>query len=408
MNAMLQDHTETVRELVARAAALRPLLREEQAATEANGFPTRRVYDAIVAAELFNILTPKRYGGYELNLDDFYRVVIEIARGCPETGWWFALGTGHSAQIASYFDERAQAEIFGFRRNFQAPWSFAVAKTQAEKVDGGYRVSGTWYYCSGVPYASHFMGNIPLPKDADTTGTPMLTVVIPDGSFTRLDNWGDLLGMKGSGSHGVTVEDVFVPEHMTFSFDADLGLTGPTLGYGVHRNPLYSGLFAAFAEGGLSAMSTGLAYAAIDEYEELVATRNTPGRQTLRAYNPDYQRSLGMAVALADSARAITLAGGALYLENAALCARGIEPFNLEKAMRMDGTYHMAERLAYEAVEILVRTASSAALKQDGKLARYTRDILMTISRGHDQFEFRAAGIAQAILTRNRNFSFPA
>ncbi len=36
------------------------------------------------------------------------------------------------------------------------------------------------------------------------------------------------------------------------------------------------------------------------------------------------------------------------------------------------------------------------------------RDILMTISRGHDQFEFRAAGIAQAILTRNRNFSFPA
>ena len=113
-----------------------------------------------------------------------------------------------------------------------------------------------------------------------------------------------------------------------------------------------------------------------------------------------------MAVALADSARAITLAGGAQYLSNAALCARGVEPFSVEKAMRMDGTYHTAERLAYEAVEILVRTASSTALRQDGRLPRYMRDILMTISRGHDQFEFRAAGIAQQILTRNRNFAF--
>ncbi|MBL0374237.1 acyl-CoA dehydrogenase family protein [Rhizobium sp. KVB221] len=406
MNAMPHEHHEAVRELVARAAALRPLLRDQQAATEANGYPTQKVYDAIVEAELFNILTPKRYGGYELNLDDFYRVVIEIARGCPETGWWFALGTGHSAQIASYFSAEAQAEIFGLRKNFQAPWSFAASNTSAEKVDGGYRVSGTWYYCSGVPYASHFMGNIPLPKKADTVGSPMLTIVVPDGSFTRLDNWGDLLGMKGSGSHGVTVKDVFVPERMTFSFNADEGLSSPTIGFGVHGNYLYSGLFAAFAEGGLSAMSTGLAYAAVDEYEELIATRNTPGASTLRALNPDYQRQLGMATALADSARAITLSGGAQYLENAKLCATGVEPFTTEKAMRMDGTYHTAERLAYEAIEILVRTASSTALKADGRLARYMRDILMTISRGHDQFEFRAAGIAKEILGRNRGLSF--
>jgi len=406
MNAMPQHHADTVRDLVARAASLRPLLRQEQAATEANGYPTQRVYDAIVSAGLFNTLTPKCYGGYELNLDDFYQVVIEIARGCPETGWWFALGTGHSAQIASYFGEQAQKEIFGLKPNFQAPWSFAASNTKAEAVDGGYRVNGTWYYCSGVPYASHFMGNIPLPKNTQGAVSPMLTVVIPDGSFTRLDNWGDLMGMKGSGSHGVTVKDVFVPEHMTFSFDADAGLEGPTVGFNIHGNYLYSGLFLAFAEGGLAAMATGLAYAAVDEYEELIATRNTPGATTLRAYNPDYQRSLGMAVALADSARAITLAGGAQYLSNAALCARGVEPFSVEKAMRMDGTYHTAERLAYEAVEILVRTASSTALRQDGRLPRYMRDILMTISRGHDQFEFRAAGIAQQILTRNRNFAF--
>jgi 3-hydroxy-9,10-secoandrosta-1,3,5(10)-triene-9,17-dione monooxygenase len=406
MNPIPNKARDTVRELVARAAALQPLLREEQAATEANRFPTQRVYDAIVEAELFNILAPKRFGGYELNLDDFYRVVIEIARGCPETGWWFALGTGHSAQVASYFSEQAQAKIFGLRKNFQAPWSFAASNPVVEPVEGGYRVSGTWYYCSGVPYASHFMGNIALPKGNDTVGTPMLSIIIPEGSFTRLDNWGDLLGMKGSGSHGVTVKDVFVPEAMTFRFDADQALNGPTIGFSLHGNYLYSGLFLAFAEGGLAAMATGLAYAAIDEYEELIATRNTPGTGTLRAVNPDYQRSLGMAVALADSARAITLAGGRQYVEHATLSTNGDEPFTIEKALRMDGSYHTAERLAYEAIELLVRTASSTALRTDGRLARYMRDVLMVVSRGHDQFEFRAAGIAKEILNRNRGFIF--
>ena len=250
------------------------------------------------------------------------------------------------------------------------------------------------------------MGNMALPAADNGQGQPMLTVVVPEGSFTRLDNWGELMGMKGSGSHGVVLDDVFVPDHMTFRFDGAAGIEGPTVGASLHGNPLYGGLFAAFAEGGLAAMATGLAYAALDEYEELIATKTTPGTATLRAYNPDYQRSYGQAVALADSARAITLQGGALYLEHAARCVKGEAPFTPEKAARMDGMYHMAERLAYEAVELLVRTASSAALKDGARLPRYLRDIIMCVSRGHDQFEFRAPNIAKEMLARTRGFAF--
>jgi hypothetical protein len=78
----------------------------------------------------------------------------------------------------------------------------------------------------------------------------------------------------------------------------------------------------------------------------------------------------------------------------------------MEKAARMDGMYHMAERLAYEAVELLVRTASSAALKDGARLPRYLRDIIMCVSRGHDQFEFRAPNIAREMLARTRGFAF--
>ncbi len=405
MNIAVSENI-TIDELVTRAEKLRPLLRDEQPATEANRFPTRTVYDALSKEGLFHILKPRRFGGYEMNLDDFYRVVIEISRGCPDTGWWFALGTGHAAQVASYFSEEAQSEIFGLRANFQAPWSFVAHQPTATRVEGGYRVSGNWFYCSGVPYASHFMGNMALPKADAEQGKPMLTVVVPEGSFTRLDNWGDLMGMKGSGSHGVVLDDVFVPDHMTFRFNPDLGIDGPTVGATLHGNPMYGGLFLAFAEGGLAAMATGLAYAALDEYEDLIASRNTPGTATLRAFNTDYQRSYGQAVALADSARAITLQGAALYLEHATRCMRGEAAFTVEQAVRLDGMYHMAERLAYEAVELLVRTASSAALKDGARLPRYLRDIIMCVSRGHDQFEFRAPNIAKEMLARTRGFSF--
>jgi len=406
ISAVANNSNEVVRGLVEKAQGLRPLLREKQADTEARGFPCEEIYEAIAEAGLFPILKPKCYGGLELELTTFYRVVVEIARGCPSTGWWYALGAGHAAQIASYFSKQAQDEIFGLRENFQAPWSFVPANVQLEPVEGGYRVSGRWYYASGVPYASHFMGNIQLPKNQAETGEPMLTIVVPQGQFTRLDNWGTLIGMKGSGSHGVQIEDVFVPHHMTFRFDAARGLENTTIGYELHNNPLYNGLFLAFAEGGLAAQATGVALAALDEYEEIIATKNTPGSSTLRARDENFQRCMGMAMAWADSAMAITLQGAELYVKHGADCATGRAEFTVEKALRMDGMYHTAERLAQDVVELMVRTASSAALRDDARLPRYMRDITMCISRGHDQFEFRAARIARKILTRRRGLSF--
>jgi 3-hydroxy-9,10-secoandrosta-1,3,5(10)-triene-9,17-dione monooxygenase len=124
--------------------------------------------------------------------------VIEVARGCPSTGWWFALGAGHNAQISSYFSPEAQARIFGAAENFHAPWSFAAQGARIRPVEGGYRVSGKWMYCSGVPYASHFMGCARLPAGSGGMSEPSISVVVPRGEFTMLEDWGDLLGMKGA------------------------------------------------------------------------------------------------------------------------------------------------------------------------------------------------------------------
>ena len=83
-------------ELVARAAAMRDTLRARQAECEAQGRlpdPTNREY---VEAGFFRVLQPRRFGGLELGLQPFLRVAIELSRGCPSSGWVYALTAGHA------------------------------------------------------------------------------------------------------------------------------------------------------------------------------------------------------------------------------------------------------------------------------------------------------------------------
>src|SRR5262249_40089573 len=119
--------------------------------------------------------------------------------------------------------------------DFLACASFGYENAVAIPVEGGYRVSRTWHFCSGVPYASYHMGLTPV-QDSDTK----IMAVVPRDSFRMLGNWGDLIGLKGSGSHSVVVDDVFVPAHQTITLEQWLAIgVSTTLGYELHANPLY-------------------------------------------------------------------------------------------------------------------------------------------------------------------------
>jgi 3-hydroxy-9,10-secoandrosta-1,3,5(10)-triene-9,17-dione monooxygenase len=76
----------TPREIVARAAAMRPELLERQQETEERTFYAQDTHEAFAEAGFYRILQPRRFGGYEFDLPTFTRVAIALARGCPASG----------------------------------------------------------------------------------------------------------------------------------------------------------------------------------------------------------------------------------------------------------------------------------------------------------------------------------
>ncbi len=386
-------------ELVRRAEAMRPRLLELQAETEERAYFSEETHEEFKRAGFYRMLTPKRFGGYEFDAPTFYRVMTAISRGCPSTGWQLCLSAAHNLQLGSYWSEQAQEEIFGPDGHFVASMSWAPENAEVTPVDGGYLVHATWHYASGVPYATHHMGLLPLPSSDPMSPPGTVMVVIPREKFTMLDDWGNLIGLKGSGSHSLVVEEMFVPEHHVIPFGLFQDVENGTPGYRLHGNPLYAGQFLGFALGEINCVEVGNAQAALDEYEHLISSRRTMavgGAGIPRFEDRDFQRCFGLAMSSIDAAESILIRTGELFMEYARLGVEEGEPFTPEKAMRLYGQQMTAHKLCWEAGDMLFRTSSSTGAMDGTRMQRYWRDLSAFRANGLHQLDFRAPSIAQA------------
>jgi 3-hydroxy-9,10-secoandrosta-1,3,5(10)-triene-9,17-dione monooxygenase len=385
-------------DFIARADALRPRLLEEQAGTEERAQYSEELHDTFREAGFYRLLQPRRYGGLELDVPTFYRVMMSVSRGCPSTGWMLTLGAGHALQIGSYYPEEAQAEIFA-DGHFVSPASFAFQDALAKPVPGGYRVHGTWHFCSGAPYSTHHVGLAPTGQEEQ-----VVVVVVPREDFQVLDNWGDLIGLKGSGSHSIVVEDALIPASHAIPLEEFLAFdVESTPGYELHRNPMYGGAFVAFAMGELNSVQVGNAQAAVDEFERLITGRKVmamgvEGGGRLRSEDVDYQRCLGLGLAYTDSAYSILERCGDLYHEYARRAMEDADLFGEERAYRIYGQMMTAHKLCWEAGDTVFRAASTSGARDGARMQRYWRDLCAFRTNGLHQLDFKAPAIAQARL----------
>jgi 3-hydroxy-9,10-secoandrosta-1,3,5(10)-triene-9,17-dione monooxygenase len=281
--------------VVGRARALIPAIRDQADEAERLGHHTGELDRQFVAAGFYRMLQPRRFGGYEFGLPTFWRAMLAVSAGDPGTGWGLTLGAHHALVVGAWFSEDGQRDIFGPSGEFRCPHRPPPMGT-AEPADGGYLVSGTWDYCSGIAHATHFMGNaLVAGSEGGRGGGRGIAVVIPVEQVTVLDDWGDgvTLGMNSSGSNSVRADGVFVPAHRTAPGDWTHGTT-PAPGAELHRNPMYCGRIYGVYHAGLVIPVIGAARAALEEYEQIIRTRPTIfPPQVPRYTHPDYQRSYG-------------------------------------------------------------------------------------------------------------------
>jgi 3-hydroxy-9,10-secoandrosta-1,3,5(10)-triene-9,17-dione monooxygenase len=388
--------------IIERATRLTPAIRAAQDEDDARGCHSPAMDQDFRKAGFYRILQPKLFGGYEFDYPTFYRTMLQVARGNPGVAWCLALGATHGSLIASHWPERAQYELFGSTGDFIAPHRVGAITSSCERAEGGYVVDGIWNYCSGIPYATHFVGNVVLRENDKSR---ILIFVMPRAQLRMLDDWGGdaTLGMRASGSNSVEIKKAFIPEHLVIPAKPALWANEPlddgTHGTRLHRNPMYLGRFIGPYHMSLVMPVLGAARAALDEFEENVVTRPTYHPPIMpRREHFDTQRPFGNALMLTDSAEALLMTAAETYMQYCRRWGDDRTPISLEDNVRLYGMVLTAGRLASEAVEHLFHNASSAASKRGQRLERYFRDVAMYRQHMSAQYLNIASGIGRVHL----------
>lgn len=200
-------------ELLARARAAVPTLAAHAEQTERDLRVARESVDAATEAGAFALTTPRRYGGVEADVTTTVRMLAELGRGCGSTAWVAAVSGDAKRMFKRFLSEAAREEFFA-DPNVRLCGS-AHPTGRATEVTGGLRVSGRWSYASGCDDAAWALLGAPIfdgdgQRDQPTGPLGWTCALVPTSSL-RIDRTWDMAGLRGTGSHTLVAEDVFVP-----------------------------------------------------------------------------------------------------------------------------------------------------------------------------------------------------
>lgn len=208
------------------------LCERAQKAEDARRIPEESI-EQLQESGFFRLLQPKRHGGHEADPVTFYTAVRMIAGACGSTGWVASILGVHPWHLA-LFDPRAQEEVWGSDQDTRISSSYAPMG-KARQVEGGYRLSGTWSFSSGCDHASWvFLGGPVL--DDEGSMVDFCTYLLPFGDY-RIDDVWDTVGLRGTGSNDIVVDDAYIPAHRALSFMSMSKRACP--GHEVNTAPLY-------------------------------------------------------------------------------------------------------------------------------------------------------------------------
>ncbi|MFE2266932.1 acyl-CoA dehydrogenase family protein [Streptomyces griseosporeus] len=169
---------------------------------------------ALAAAGFTAGFAPAGQGGAGATFTQMTDAVSAIGEGCTSAAWIASLWA-YNGRFSAYLPEEGQREVWAKGPDTRLVSSMVAAGVEAEPVDGGWRLSGSWLYVSGVEFADWALVSSAPPREGDRS---IRVFAVPRDSFTYRETW-STLGMRATGSHTLVVEEAFVPEYRSFLWD---------------------------------------------------------------------------------------------------------------------------------------------------------------------------------------------
>jgi 3-hydroxy-9,10-secoandrosta-1,3,5(10)-triene-9,17-dione monooxygenase len=325
-------------------------------------------------------------------------IAAEIARGCPSTAWNVGnLGIHH--WLLAFYDPETQHEVWDANPDALIASSIALAAGRARRADSGFVVNGRWPFSSGVDNSEWNMLAVTVVGDDGRTPVDWRLCLVPKGDYEIIDTW-YAMGMVGTGSKDVAVQELFVPERRALPLARCRGgLDHP--GAAINTGPLYRIPVVAASAHPLGAAAIGAAQGALDLFIETMTRRTGTYTGARIADFQAVQIKVARARCLVDSARDLMRQSAIEFQRR----AEANEVPDLETKLRFRAHAAFAVNQAREAVEALWSCYGANGIYARDPLQRYLRDVLAMGQ--HFSFNFDIAGSAYGLFALGGTYANP-
>lgn len=247
-------------ELLEGAKRVGELAESQAREAEENASVSREVVDLMKEVGITKMMIPRNQGGPGTSLKTFVKVLRTVSNYNVSAAWLSFLYPLHN-MLPAYLPQEGQNRIY---KDGGLISDIFAAVGKAEKVDGGYRVTGKWNFVSGVNHADWVGVGVKVKDETDKSKT--LLPIIPVEQLDVVINW-DTFGLRGSGSNQVNADNVFVPDEMIFDVDEAVDTRRPheenyDTDYPLYHVPLFPAFYFGFP-----VMAVGAAERMIEEFK---------------------------------------------------------------------------------------------------------------------------------------------
>ena len=342
-------------DLLTHARALYPSLRERASQCAEDRKVPDDTIDELKKFGFFNVTKPREFGGYEMPYHVFCELIMELAKGCPSSGWVYAVYGEHNQTIGAYHRMEAMQDVWG-----EEPDNLVASGNSPnltfDRTDGGWLVNGILKFSSGCDHCTwHLTGG-------KVDGSPS-RILFSRGTSEIIDTW-HVMGLEGTGSKEIKLENIFVADHCVVPSDH----FGPKFkDHPLFRQPQWStGPYS------LASAIVGAAAGALGIFTEMIKSRSSRmGARIKVAELQSIQLRIAESAAELDSARRMILDN--LRETHEILLNHDEVPLQMKARNKRDMAY--AAILAKRAIDRIFYASGALSIYLTEDMQKYYRDV---------------------------------